>query len=151
MDLRAELLPPPVPAERLAELRAAVDVIADLVLTSGPAAAQAAVEAFGRETGHGFTVADFAACEGGRGAQALALEAARPARPEVRGTSRAETVELVRRVWAAGPDADWYLRVLRAALPHPRLLDLLFQSPAGHAAAAEDVVDEALAYRPIAL
>ncbi|MCU7820901.1 hypothetical protein [Kitasatospora sp. DSM 101779] len=148
MDLRADLLPPPVPAERLAELAAVVAAIADLVLTGGPAAAQPAVDAFNRGTGHGCTVADFAACDGGRGADALTREAARPA---VRGTSRAEAAELVRRVWVAGPDTDWYLRVLRTALPHPHLLDLLFHSPARHAAAAEDVVDTALAYRPIAL
>ncbi|WST06445.1 hypothetical protein OG448_28020 [Streptomyces sp. NBC_01171] len=59
----------------------------------------------------------------------FAREAAGPARPVVADVTRDELVEIVRRLLAADPDSDHYLRLLKANTPHPRVSDLVFHSP----------------------
>jgi len=58
----------------------------------------------------------------------------------------------VRRIQAVDVDSDYYLLLLRANTPHPRVTDLIFCQSAeladGNAAA---IVDAAFAYRAIAL
>ncbi|WP_431682932.1 hypothetical protein [Kitasatospora sp. KL5] len=151
MKLRPELLPPPVPAERLRELSAAIERIGDLVLGGRRTEAAAAIAAFNERTGHTYRAADFAEYEGWRSLEEFAREAARPAWPRVPDLTRDEAVELVRRVQAGGPDAEYCLRLLSASLPHPGIGDLVFHPSAGVGDSAEAVVDAALAYRPIAL
>ncbi|MFI8952804.1 hypothetical protein ACIGO6_40935 [Streptomyces sp. NPDC053750] len=52
----------------------------------------------------------------------------------------------------ADPESDYYLRLLEANVSHPRVSDLVFhRSDNFQAASAQQVVDEALKYRPIAL
>ncbi|CAM5242216.1 hypothetical protein SXANM310S_04078 [Streptomyces xanthochromogenes] len=52
----------------------------------------------------------------------------------------------------ADPESDFYLRLLEANVPHPRVRDLVFHpSDDLEDAFAEQLVDEALKYRPIAL
>ncbi|MCX4580860.1 hypothetical protein OHB41_48735 [Streptomyces sp. NBC_01571] len=59
MDLRPELLPPPVSQQRLNELCAEVEWIAEL-LVARPEVAGEAIEAFNAMTGHDYVALDFA-------------------------------------------------------------------------------------------
>ncbi|MFE2581509.1 hypothetical protein [Streptomyces sp. NPDC059378] len=151
MDLRPELLPPPVSQQRLDELCAEVERIADLLETRREAAG-AAIAAFNAMTGHDYEALDFAEYYGSRSLEEFAREAARPARPVVAGITRDELVEIVRRLLTATPESDYYLRLLEANVSHPRVSDLVFHpSDTLTDASAEQIVDEALQYRPIAL
>ncbi|MER5863731.1 hypothetical protein [Kitasatospora sp. NPDC002040] len=151
MDLRPELLPPPVSPQRLAELGREIERIADLTLQGEPGADEA-IAAFNELTGHRYEPLDFVEYQGSRSLEGLAAESARPARPRVPGITRHELSELVHRVQDADPDADYYLRLLEANLPHPRVADLILQpAPGTEGVTAEQIVDAALSYRPIAL
>lgn len=151
VDLRPELLPPPVSRQRLDELCAEVERIADL-LAARPEAAGEAIEAFNAMTGHDYVVLDFAEYYGSRSLEEFGREAAQSARPVVADVTRDELVEIVRRLLTVSPESDYYLRLLEANVSHPRVSDLVFHpSDDLQDASAEQIVDEALKYRPIAL
>ncbi|MFE7779334.1 hypothetical protein ACFU5O_36840 [Streptomyces sp. NPDC057445] len=151
VDLRAELLPPPVNRQRLEELRMEIDRIADLV-AGRSADADGAIGAFNTATGHDYTTLDFTEYAGSRAVEEFAREAARPARPRIGDITRKELVEIVRRILKADQDSDYYLRLLEANVLHPRVGDLIIHPPDGlQDASAQEIVDEALKYRPIAL
>ncbi|MFI6053439.1 hypothetical protein ACIBCO_25560 [Streptomyces violascens] len=150
MDLRPELLPPPVSRQRLGELCAEVMRIAEL-LETGPELAIEAIAAFNEMSGHGYVALDFAEYDASRSREEFAREAARPARPVVPDITRDKLVEIVRRLLTAGPESDWYLCLLEANIRHPRVSDLVFHpSDDLQDASAEQIVDEALKYRPVA-
>ncbi|MCZ0991113.1 bacteriocin immunity protein [Streptomyces diastatochromogenes] len=155
MDLRRELLPPPVPAERLVELGEEIQRIERLLHEDGEAGRHA-VDAFNAATGHAYLPSDFLGWYEARDLAEFALQAARPAWPRVPDVTREELTEVVRRIVAGcasgDPDADYYLLVLETNVAHPRAADLLFHPPAHLAdASPERIVDELSAYRPIAL
>ncbi|KPI31507.1 hypothetical protein OV450_7160 [Actinobacteria bacterium OV450] len=151
VDLRPELLPPPVSRQRLDELCAEVERIADLLETRREAAGEA-ITAFNAVTAHDYEALDFAEYDGSRSLEEFAREAARPARPVVSDITRDELVEIVRRLLLADPESDHYLRLLEANVSHPRVSDLVFHPSYNlRGASAEQIVDEALTYRPIAL
>ncbi|MGW2083287.1 hypothetical protein ACWCOW_41630, partial [Streptomyces sp. NPDC001939] len=115
-------------------------------------AADEAITAFNAMTGHDYEALDFAEYDGSRSLEEFAREAARPARPVVADTTRDELVEIVRRLLLADSESDYYLRLLEANVPHPRVSDLVFHpSDNVRGVSAEQIVDEALKYRPIAL
>jgi hypothetical protein len=148
MDLRPELLPPPVDPQRLAELSHEIERISGL--RGEPAGA--AIAAFKEMTGHDYDFSDFAEYYGWRDVEDFAKEAARPVRPRVPDITRDELVEIVRRLQAADPETDYYLRLLQANVADPHVSDLLYHPPAGLGqACAEQIIDTALSYRPIAL
>ncbi|WP_431962100.1 hypothetical protein [Actinacidiphila sp. bgisy160] len=152
MNLRAELLPPPVSPERLAEPAHEIECVARLAGTGGPF--EEAVSAFNERTGHDYLPSDLAWYHTSRDLEDFAREAARPAQPRVAGVTREELVGIVRRVTdgAVGADTDHHLLLFDCNTPHPRACDLLFHPPAGlEDATPERIVDAALAYRPIAL
>lgn len=151
VDLRPELLPPPVSRQRLDELCSEIERIADL-LASSPEAADKAIAAFNVTTGHDYEALDCAEYHGSRSLEAFAREAARPAHPVIADISRDELVEIVRRLLMGSLESDYYLRLLEANVSHPRVSDLLFHpSDTLEDASAERIVDEALKYRPIVL
>ncbi|MEY2248460.1 hypothetical protein AB8A21_36980 [Streptomyces sp. BF23-18] len=151
MDLRPELLPPPVSRQRLDDLCAEVERIADLLETR-PEAAGEAIGAFNAMTGHDYVALDFAEYHGSRSLEEFGTEAARPARPVVADITRDELVEIVRRLLTVSPESDYYLLLLEANVSHPRVIDLIFHpSDDLQDASAEQIVDAALKYRPIAL
>lgn len=151
VDLRPELLPPPVSRQRLDELCAEVKRIADLLETR-PEMAGEAIEAFNAMTGHDYVTLNFTEYDGSRSLEEFGTEAARPARPVVADITRDELVEIVRRLLTVSPESDYYLRLLEANVPHPRLSDLIFHPPDDlQDASAEQIVHAALKYRPIAL
>src|SRR5689334_7961592 len=106
VDLRPELLPPPVSRQRLDELCAEVERIADLLETR-PEAAGEAIEAFNAMTGHDYVALDFAEYWGSRSLEEFGTEAARPARPVVADVTRDELVEIVRRLLTISPGSDY--------------------------------------------
>ncbi|MFJ4188208.1 hypothetical protein [Kitasatospora sp. NPDC089509] len=151
MDLRAELTPPSVSQQRLDTLCCEIERIADLV-TSRSASADEAIRAFNARMGHDYVALDFAEYDASRSLVEFATEAARPARPRVAEITRNELVEMVHRIRTGCPETDYYLRLLEANAPHPRVSDLIFHPRAElRDATAEQIVDELLAYRPIAL
>ncbi|MDH6542915.1 hypothetical protein [Streptomyces sp. SPB4] len=151
MDLRAELMPPSISRQRVDELCREIERIADLVL-SGSESAHDEVRVFNAKTGHNYVALDFAEYDGSRTLVAFALEAARPARPRIADITRGELVEVVRRLLAGSPGSDHYLRLLEANVPHPRVSDLIFHpSVELRDASAEQIVDAAIGYQPIAL
>nr|QIZ02215.1 hypothetical protein HEP87_49750 [Streptomyces sp. S1D4-11] len=151
VDLRPELLPPPVSRQRLDELSCEIDRIAHL-LTVRPEAADKAIRTFNAMTGHDYVAFDFAHYHGSSSVEEFAKEAARPARPRVADITRDELVEIVRRVLVASPETDYYLRLLEANVLHPGVSGLIFHPLEDQQdASAEEIVDEALRYRPIAL
>ncbi|MFF2517834.1 hypothetical protein [Streptomyces sp. NPDC058086] len=151
MDLRPELLPPPVSRQRLDELSCEIDRIADL-LTVRPEAADKAIRAFNAMTGHDYVAFDFAHYHGSSNVEEFAKEAARPTCRRVADITRDELVEIVRRVLVASPETDYYLRLLEANVLHPGVSGLIIHPPEDQQdASAEEIVDEALRYRPIAL
>ncbi|WP_329319703.1 bacteriocin immunity protein [Streptomyces sp. NBC_01262] len=151
VDLRSELLPPPVSRQRLEELSCEIDRIADLVAGRSEDADEA-IRAFNTMTGHDYAALDFAEYYGSRSLAEFAKQAARPAHPRVADVTRDELVEVVRRILADDPDSDYYVQVLEANVSHPRVSDLVFHpSDDLQDASAEEIVDEALKYRPIAL
>ncbi|MFJ8041124.1 hypothetical protein ACIRBX_11530 [Kitasatospora sp. NPDC096147] len=153
MELRDGLLPPVIAADRVAELVREIERIEELA--EGRAGeAEAAVAAFNARTGHEDRVSDFLVCGGSRSTEEFAREAAGPGEQQLRGLglSRAEAVELVRRVMAGEDGAEHYLRVLTANVRHPGLAGLIFHPPPELSeAGAEEIAGAALGYRPIAL
>ncbi|MFJ4192238.1 hypothetical protein [Kitasatospora sp. NPDC089509] len=151
VDLRVELRPPSVSQQQLAGLSHEILRIADPVLC-GSENTHAEITAFNARTGHDYAVLDFTEYDGSRDLADFALEAARPARPRIADVTTDELVEIVRRILAGDPETDYYLRLLEANVTDPRVSDLIFHPPAGlRDASAEQIVAEALRYRPIAL
>ncbi|WP_020554401.1 hypothetical protein [Embleya scabrispora] len=160
--MRAELIPPVVDPGRQAEVAAEIERIGELIRgDGGSGAAVAAMAAFRVATGHDYRIGDFVEYHASRTLAEFALEAARPAWPRVADVTRAELVEIVRRILAGDAELDWYLLVLTANVPHPAVSDLIFGWPAQVAGplgsdddplgSAEEIVDAALAHRPIVL
>ncbi|MFD5815614.1 hypothetical protein [Streptomyces sp. NPDC127038] len=137
--------------QRLDELCAEVERIADLLETR-PEAAGEAIAAFNAMTGHNYVALDFAEYDGSRSLEEFATEAARPAYPRITDITRDELVEIVRRLLTVSPESDYYLRLLEANVPHPHVSDLTSHTSDDlQDASAEQIVDAALKYRPMAL
>jgi hypothetical protein len=141
MDLRPELLPPPADQQDLARLSREIERISDLLATGRPA--DEAITSFNSSTGHQYGRADL---------EDFALEAARPAYPRVPDITRDELIEIVRRISAADPESDHYLRLLQANVTYPGVHDLIYYPPPELTEASPaDIVDRALSHRSIAL
>ncbi|MFE5921977.1 hypothetical protein [Streptomyces sp. NPDC056468] len=152
MDLRPELLPAPVPEARLREGASAVERIESLLCSGERAAVDVAVTAFNEDTGHAYDAYRFLAYSGSRTVEEFAREAARPAHPRVPDTTRDELVEVVRRIRECGPDEDHYRLLFDTDATHPSASAPVFHPPAGlEEAPAAEIVDAALAHRPIVL
>jgi hypothetical protein len=150
MELRPELCPPAVSPERAAQLRAAIENIAQLLEHGN--SADAAIAEFNADTGHSYAAAHFLTYWESRALEDFALEAARPSRPKVADITRDELVEVVRRIIAAEDASDYYVLLLTTNIQHPRVTDLIFWPPPELVdATPERIVDAALSYRPIAL
>lgn len=152
MDLRPELLPPIVDAQRIQEIGDEIERIADLACSGDPRATAQALASFNARTGHAYVIADFMDFDEWRDLEDFAREAARPAWPKVADISREDLVAVVERIMAADAETDYYVLLLRANTPHPRVTDLIFYPTEELAdASAESIVDAALGYRAIAL
>jgi hypothetical protein len=136
---------------RVEQLSREMERIETLLYGADRAAAEEAVAAFAEATGHDCSAADFLGYAGSRTLEEFALEAARPAYPHAPDVTRDELVEVVRRILDDDPDAEYYLRLFTTNVAHPAASDLIFHPPSDLAdASAEQIVDAALAHRPIA-
>lgn len=152
MDLRSELLPPPIGEGPLRAVSAEITRIAELIGAGRRTAADAAITEFNAQTRHSYGLPDFVDFSEWRDLEDFAREAARPGWPKAADVSRAELIEIVRRIQAADPETDYYMLLLRANTPHPHVSDLIFHPSAELGdASAEQIVDAALAYQAIAL
>jgi hypothetical protein len=97
VELRGELLPPAVPAERLEELGREIERI-EALLSNDWEAGSRAVDAFNAATGHAYEPSDFLGRYESRDLDEFALEAARPAWPRVADITVEELAEIVRRI-----------------------------------------------------
>ena len=147
MDLRPELLPPPVSPERIDELSEEIERICDLLDRRSPDDGQvaSAIADFNAMTSHAYAAHDFAEYYESRDLEDFALEAARPAWPRVPDVTRDELVEVTQRILddPAGPDCDYYLLILQANVPNPAISELIFRPAAGRKPTAAEIIDEA--------
>ncbi|MEV4173746.1 hypothetical protein [Nonomuraea sp. NPDC049709] len=152
MELRPELLPPPVPRERVEQLGAQIDRIAELLEEGMMPEARQAVTTFNEQTGHRYEPEDFASYWESQDLEEIATNAARPVPPRVPDITRAELAEIVRRIMEADPEADYFLALLEANVLHPHISDLIYWPPEElRSATPEEIVEAALSYRPIPL
>ncbi|MEV4107722.1 bacteriocin immunity protein [Nonomuraea sp. NPDC049695] len=152
MDLRSELLPPPVPRELVERLSAEIDRIAQLIEEGRMPEARQAVAALNEQTGHSYEPRHFAAYWESEDLEDVARNAARPAPAKVPDITQAELAEVVRRIMEADPESDHYLALLEADVLHPGVSDLIFWPPEElRDATPEEIVEAALRYRPIPL
>lgn len=154
MELQLELLPPSVSPERIDELSREIERICGLLDRHSPdtAGAASAIADFNAMTGHAYVAHDFAEYYESRNLEDFALEAARPAWPRVPGITRDELIEVTQRILddPVGPDCPYYLLILEANVPHPAITNLIYWSAAETEPTAAEIIDEALAHRPIA-
>jgi hypothetical protein len=153
MDLRPELLPPPVAPQRIDALAREIERICGLLDGSSPDAdlAASAIADFNAMTSHAYAAGDFAEYYASQNAEDFALDAARPAWPAVPDISRDELVEVTQRILddPASPDCPYYLLILQANVQHP-MITRLFWPTAGAQPTAEEIIDEALAHQTLA-
>jgi hypothetical protein len=151
MNLRPELLPPPVAPQRLAALTAAIVEIAGRLDRGEPCADL--IGAFNADTGSHCTAHDFHRYDSQGSAEDFAYRAARPRWPRVPDITRDELVEIAGRITSGHTDTDWYVLLFDTNVTRPAASSLLFDPPTelGDDPPVARIVDEALAYRPIEL
>lgn len=113
--------------------------------------ATAAIETLNETTGHRFGPDDFHYQCGAPDREELVERACAPSPVRLPDVTRDELVEIVRRI-IADPTDDWYIAAFERNTVMPGASGLIFHPPPElRDATAEDIVDAALAYRPIAL
>ncbi|OWR30353.1 hypothetical protein CDO73_10530 [Saccharibacillus sp. O23] len=176
MNLRGELLPRPVGAEELEEIERSVGEIEELLESGKEAEAAAAIEVFNARHARAYGEDDFRSRAGSMSRIEFALGAAQPRARRIADIAREELIEIVRRIQEpdrALDDQEWiveggqtnrlsdaaesgdrlaavqsfYLELLEAQVDMPDVSDLIFWDDLE----PEEIVDRALAYRPIVL
>jgi hypothetical protein len=149
VELRDALVRRPVTPERRAAIREAILRIEELVDRGDDATA--ALEMLNETTGHSFGVDDFRYHCGAPDREELIEWACAPPPVRLPDVTRDELVEIVRRI-LADPTDDWYIAAFDRNTVMPDASGLIFHPPPElRDATADEVVDAALAYRPIAL
>jgi hypothetical protein len=148
--IRTGLQPPPIDRELIQELTRRIELISAMIEDGQDASLE--VAAFNHQTGHDFDTSWFGHnCES-RAIEDAALEAALPPPACVDDVTRDELIWMVHHVWRGDRYSDYYLHLFEANVPHPRASDLIFWPTNGaEEATAEQIVDNALSYRPIEL
>jgi len=148
--MRAEFRIPDVDRERLVDLACRIDLISDMLEAGEDASGH--ITAFNQLTGHGYGPDWFVHYWESRDVQDAAMEAALPPPARIADITRAELVWLVRQIQRADDHTGYYLRLFEANVTDPNATDLIFWPPPGFEnASAEQIVDKALSYCPIAL
>jgi len=149
VELRDALRRRPVTPERRVAIGEAILHVEALVERGEDATA--AIETLNETTGHSFGLDDFDHRCGAPERQQLIEWACVPPPLRLRDVTRDELVEIVRRI-LADPTDDWYIAAFERNTVMPGASGLIFYPPPElRDATAEDIVDAALAYRPIAL
>jgi hypothetical protein len=149
VELRDALVRRSVTPERRVVIGEAILRIEELVDRSNDATA--AVETLNETTGHSFGLDDFRYHCGAPNREALIERACAPPPVRLPDVTRDELIEIVRRI-LADPTDDWYIEAFERNTVMPGASGLIFHPPPElRDATAEEIVDAALAYRPIAL
>jgi hypothetical protein len=149
VELRDVLVRRPVTPERRVAIGEAILRIEELVDRGSDVTA--AVEKLNETTGHNFGVDDFRSHCGAPDREALIERACVPPPVRLPDITRNELVEVVRHI-VADPTDDWYIEAFERNTVMPGASELIFHPPPElRDATAEEIVDAALAYRPIAL
>jgi hypothetical protein len=149
VELGDALVRRPVTPERWVAIRKAILRIEELADRGDDATA--AVEALNETTGHSFGLDDFRYSCGAPEREALIERACTPPPVRLLDVTRDELVEIVRRI-LADPTDDGYIQAFERNTVMPGASGLIFHPPPElRDATAEEIVDAALAYRPIAL
>ncbi|MBO0854973.1 MAG: hypothetical protein J2P18_14565 [Nocardia sp.] len=144
MDLRPELLPPPVEEHILDEFCREIARIESLIWHGEPVAET--VAAFNERTGRRYHWTAFAEYDEIRDLEDFALEAARPPHPRVPDLTRDELAEIIARMRSANlpaADLDYYLRLVDNSVPHPAITDLIRETDAEPG----EIADAAIGYK----
>jgi hypothetical protein len=141
--------PRPVTPERRVAFREAILHIEELVDRGEDATA--AIQTLNETTGHSFGLDDLRYHCGAPDREELVERACVPSPVRLRDVTREQLVEIVRHI-LADPTDDWYIAAFERNTVMPGASDLIFYPPPElRDATAEEIVDAALAYRPIAL
>jgi hypothetical protein len=147
-ELRDALVRRPVTPERRVAISEAILRIEELVDRGDDATA--AIETLNETTGHNFGLEDFHYHCGAPDREQLIEWACAPPPVRLPGVTRGELVEIVRRI-LADPTDDWYIEAFERNTVLPGASGLIFHPPPElRDATAEEIVDAALGYRPIA-
>ncbi|WP_426502432.1 hypothetical protein ACPPVO_32880 [Dactylosporangium sp. McL0621] len=139
----------PVTPERRVAIGEAILRIEELVDRGDDATA--AIEKLNEMTGHSFGLDDFHHHCGAPDREQLIEWACAPRPVRLPDVTRDELVEIVRRI-LADPTDDWYIEAFERNTVMPGASGLIFHPPPElRDATAQEIVDAALAYRPIAL
>ncbi len=144
-DLRAILLPPPVPSDQVDAL---VTILAQFEQSTETTRANA-ITAFNTVTGRDLPHADIVAALEAMDIPEFAESVLRPPAPRIPDISRAELLELIQRVQGCGYDigeTGYWIQLLEANLPHPNIADLIFNSRTPKK--PEEILAEAQSYTP---
>lgn len=148
--IRAELRTPPIDPGRLEELARRIELIGGMIDAGQDASRE--IAAFNQLTGRDFDVSWFDHDWESRSLDDAALEAALPPPVCVRGITRDELIWIVHQIQSGDRYGDYYLHLFEMNVPHPRASDSIFWPPNGTPdTTAEQIVDNALSYRPIEL
>ncbi|MEU7873294.1 hypothetical protein [Dactylosporangium sp. NPDC049140] len=149
MELRDAVGRWPVMPERQVAIGEAILRIEELVDRGDDATA--AIETLNETTGHNFGLDDFHYHCGAPDREQLIERACAPPPVRMPDVTRDELVEIVRRI-LADPTDDWYIEAFERNTVMPGASGLIFHPPPElRDATAEEIVDAALAYHPIAL
>jgi hypothetical protein len=148
VELRDALVRLPLTPKRRMAIREAILRIDELIERGNDATA--AVEALNETTGHGFGLDDFRYRCGALDRDELVERACVPPPIRLPDVTRDELIEIVRRI-LVDPTDDWYIEAFERNTVMPGASGLIFYPPPElQNATAEEIVDAALAYRPIA-
>ncbi|OWA34999.1 hypothetical protein B9G55_14785 [Saccharibacillus sp. O16] len=173
MNLRAELLPRRVSAQKREEIERAIGEIEDLLEQGEDQEGHVALEAFNARYGQSYQPDDFCSRAEELTQAEWAWRIAQPPIRRIADITREELIEIVRRIqqpehaaeqqredeageaWSEGMSfrgheaalQDFYLELLEAQVAMPDVSDLIFWNDLE----PEEVVDRALAYQPIIL
>jgi hypothetical protein len=160
MELRKELVAPEIPEARLAEVKRRILEI-DAALEQGRDADGLTAE-FTALTGRSYDQFTFQTYWGAISLDQFAKEASRPPPRKVESVTRDELIEIIRRAMLTSGDPDYfyYMEVFDANVPMPKAAMLIYYPPEGselgrhigsYDPTPEEIVDQALAWRPIIL
>ncbi len=174
MNLREELLPLSIPAAELEEIERKIDEIERRLENEEKEqeAVDRAIESFNARYGRTWEAQEFRDYSGSMSRSEFALRAAQPPARRIADITHEELIEIVRRIQEperafAAQEANrtpserhadhhgdrlaalqsFYLELLEAQVAMPEVSDLIFWDDLE----PEEIVDRALAYRPIAL
>jgi hypothetical protein len=158
MRLRKELEAPSIPEEKLLAVRTRLEAVEKLFEQNKPT--EEAIREFNQFTGRVYTADKLRYYNAVESIDAFCRKAARPKPQRVLDISREELLEVVRRAMPTtrDPDYEYYMELFDAQVAMPCASGLIFWPDdsreidiSTYDPTPEEIVDKALAYKPIHL